>query len=224
MAGYGQFCPVSKAMEVLDERWTLLVVRELLAGSRRFNELRRGNPRMSPSLLTKRLRTLERAGIVRRDLVGSHASYTLTPCGEELRPVVDALGDWGIRWTSELGEADLDPHLLMYDIKRSMPADAWPATRTVVAIELDDVAPRVARWWLVVSGGEADVCDHDPGFEADATLRIGLATLTALWRGDVSWRGALAGGKAVVEGGPTIRRGLPDWIGQSKFAAVPRVV
>ena len=103
MSGYGQFCPVAKAMEVLDERWTLLVVRELLRGQHRFNELRRGNPRMSPALLSKRLQTLERAGVVRREMVGGHASYTLTQAAGA-RAVVEALGAWGIRWIGELGE------------------------------------------------------------------------------------------------------------------------
>ena len=106
MSSYGQFCPVAKAMEVLDERWTMLVVRELILGSRRFNELRRGNPRMSPALLSKRLRTLEQVGVVRREMVGGHASYTLTQAGQELEPVVRALGAWGTRWIGELGEED----------------------------------------------------------------------------------------------------------------------
>ncbi len=221
MTGYGQFCPVSKAMEVLDQRWTLLVVRELLAGSTRFNELRRGNPRMSPALLSTRLRSLERAGIVRRDVVDGHARYTLTSCGEELRPVVEALGQWGTRWISGLGQADLDPHLLLYDIKRSVPRDPWPPGRTVVAIELEDVPARTARWWLVVTD-QVDACDHDPGFEVDATVRTRLLTLTAIWLGEQSWGRALAAGDVVLEGAEAVRRGVPAWIGQSKFAAVPR--
>ena len=121
MSSYGQFCPVAKAMEVLDERWTLLVVRELLMGSRHFNELRRGNPKMSPALLSKRLRRLERAGVVRRVLDGGRISYELTESGLELRPLVDALGAWGARWVGELGEEDLDPHLLMFDVRRTIP-------------------------------------------------------------------------------------------------------
>lgn len=118
MSGYGQFCPVAKAMEVLDERWTLLVIRELMAGSSRFNEIRRGNPRISPALLSKRLTSLERAGLVHRDQGTGQPSYSLTPSGEDLRPIVMALGIWGTRWIGELGDADLDPHLLMWDIKR----------------------------------------------------------------------------------------------------------
>lgn len=129
MAGYGQFCPVAKAMDVLDERWTLLVVRELLVGSTHFNELRRGNPRMSPALLAKRLRTLERAGVVRRDEVGGRPTYRLTAAGEELRPVVESLGAWGARWVADLGDEDLDPHLLFWDVRRTVPTTSGRARR-----------------------------------------------------------------------------------------------
>ena len=110
MSGYGQFCPVAKAMELLDERWTLLVVRELLLGSRHFNDLRRGVPKMSPALLSKRLKSLARAGVVERAEIDGRTTYSLTDCGKELATVVDALGAWGVRWIGELGEEDLDPH------------------------------------------------------------------------------------------------------------------
>ncbi|CAM3662052.1 winged helix-turn-helix transcriptional regulator [Isoptericola cucumis] len=224
MTGYGQFCPVAKAMEVLDERWTLLVVRELLAGSTRFNELRRGNPRMSPTLLSKRLHTLEHAGIVRRTGVEGRARYRLTPAGEELRPVVEALGAWGTRWVGDLGEADLDPHLLLWDMRRTVDVAAWPRERTVVAFVLTDVAPRVARWWIVVRDGEAEVCDYDPGFEAKVVVTTPLRALTRLWRGDLTWAGALRRGDVLLDGDAEARRQVPRWLGQSVFAAVPRPV
>ena len=121
MSGYGQFCPVAKAMELLDERWTMLVVRELLAGSRHFNDLRRGVPKMSPALLSKRLKSLTRAGVVEREEIDGRTTYSLTECGKELADVVDALGTWGVRWIGELGEEDLDPHLLMWDMRRTDP-------------------------------------------------------------------------------------------------------
>ena len=117
---YHQFCPVAKAMELLDERWTLLVIRELLAGSTRFNDLRRGVPTMSPTLLSKRLAQLARAGVVARHDDGREVSYELTLAGEELRPVVEALGAWGMRWTGELGDVDLDPKLLLWDLHRNV--------------------------------------------------------------------------------------------------------
>ncbi|WP_227466995.1 winged helix-turn-helix transcriptional regulator [Nocardioides lijunqiniae] len=224
MSTYGQFCPVAKAMEVLDERWTLLVVRELLAGSSHFNELRRGVPRMSPALLSKRLRTLERAGVVRRTEQGGRTSYALTESGRELRVVVEALGVWGVRWVGELGAEDLDPHLLLWDIRRTVPLDAWPRSRTVLAIEFDDVDPRAARWWIVVSGDEVDVCDYDPGFEVTATLHTGLRTLTRLWRGDLEWAQLLAGGGCRVDGPSAVRREIPRWLGRSTLAVVPRPV
>jgi DNA-binding HxlR family transcriptional regulator len=220
MTSYGQFCPVAKAMELLDERWTLLVVRELLAGSTHFNDLRRGNPRMSPALLSKRLRTLERAGVVRRSVAAGRSSYRLTPAGEELRGVVEGLGAWGVRWIGELGEQDLDPHLLMWDIRRTIPVDAWPRGRTVVAFELDDVPARVARWWLCVTGDDIDVCDVDPGFEAAATVRSGLRTLVEIWRGDRSWAQAMRAEHVTVIGPGA--DDVPAWLGQMKLAAVPR--
>src|SRR5207247_10403445 len=123
-ASYPQFCPVAKAMELLDERWTLLIVRELVAGSERFNELRRGVPRMSPTLLSKRLNQLVRAGVIERRGDGSEVRYVLTPAGRELQPVVEALGTWGIRWIGEIGDEELDPKLLVWDLRRIIDAAA----------------------------------------------------------------------------------------------------
>jgi DNA-binding HxlR family transcriptional regulator len=222
MPSYGQFCPVAKAMEVLDERWTLLIVRELLSGSTRFNELRRGVPKMSPALLSKRLRALERAGVVRRSDAGGRSSYTLTPSGLELKPIVDALGAWGVRWVGELGEEDLDPHLLMWDMHRTLPLDRWPRSRTVVAFRFDDVPGRARDWWLCVSGDDVDVCDADPGYDVAATVATTLRAMTGIWRGDLSWGQALRSGEVRLDGPGGVRRLVPEWLGQSTLAGVPR--
>lgn len=222
MPGYGQFCPVAKAMEILDERWTMLVVRELLLGSTHFNELRRGLPRMSPALLSKRLHTLERVGIIERSGPTARPAYTLTTKGRELSTVVDALGAWGVRWIGELGERDLDPHLLMWDMRRTIPVERWPRSRTVLAVEFADTAPRTSRWWIVVAGDDVDVCDVDPGHVTAATVRTTLRALTAVWRGDLSWPTALRSGAVTVDGPPTTRRQVPEWLGQSLLSAVPR--
>lgn len=222
MSTYGQFCPVAKAMEVLDERWTMLVVRELLYGSSHFNELRRGVPKMSPALLSKRLRTLERAGVVRRTEEGGRTSYALTRSGRELSGIVEALGEWGVRWIGELGDQDLDPHLLMWDMRRKVPVQTWPRERTVLAFRFQDVPGRSARWWLVVSGNDVDVCDYDPGFEVTATVTTPLRSLTEVWRGDRSWPQLLRDGQLDVEGPAEVRRSLPTWLGQSESALVPR--
>src|SRR5690242_14121552 len=148
-ATYHQFCPVAKAMELLDERWTMLVVRELLLGSRRFNDLRRGVPRMSPTLLSKRLHELTAAGLVERRSTDGEVGYALTAAGEELRPVVEAIGAWGMRWTGRLGDRDLDPKLLLWDMHRSVDAEALPAGRTVLQFSFPELAGRARTWWLV---------------------------------------------------------------------------
>ncbi|MGW8813399.1 winged helix-turn-helix transcriptional regulator [Gordonia terrae] len=222
MTSYGQFCPVAKAMELLDERWTILIVRELLLGSRHFNELRRGVPKMSPALLTKRLRGLQRAGVINRAEVGGRSVYTLTAMGEELTTVVEALSAWGIRWIGELGDADLDPHLLMWDMHRTVQIDRWPRRRTMVQFTFRDVIGKASTWWLVVAGGEAQVCDFDPGYDLDATVMTDLRTLTEIWRGDIDWRLALAADRVEIHAPADVAREVPAWIGQSISSAVPR--
>jgi DNA-binding HxlR family transcriptional regulator len=222
-APYHQFCPVSKAMELLDERWTLLVVRELLMGSERFNELRRGVPRMSPALLSRRLQQLTRAGVVDRLEDGTDVRYVLTEAGRELRPVVDALGTWGIRWIGELGEPDLDPKLLLWDMHRNVDSTAVPDRRTVVHFSFPDAARGEREWWLVLTDGEADVCDDDPGHEVDASVTTSVAALTRVWRGDRTWSEALRDGSLEITAPEQVRRALPSWFRLSAFADVPRV-
>lgn len=224
MTSYGQFCPVAKAMELLDERWTLLVVRELLSGSRHFNALRRGVPRMSPSLLSQRLRTLTRAGVIERRQDGNRVTYELTPAGEELRPVVEALGSWGIRWIGELGDEDLDPHLLVWDIHRNLDLDTMPDGRTVLHFVFTDVGAPADRWWLVVTGDEVDVCDHDPGHPVTVTVAGALRAMTRVWRGDVAWADAVRAGTIELVGATHVRRMVGDWLRLSAFAPVPRPV
>ncbi|WP_029138371.1 winged helix-turn-helix transcriptional regulator [Nakamurella lactea] len=224
MTVYGQFCPVAKAMEVLDERWTLLVVRELLAGSSHFNELRRGVPKMSPALLSKRLRSLVRAGVVRRRDADNRVQYELTQCGRELAGVVESLGAWGVRWIGELGEGDLDPHLLLWDLRRRLDLDAMPRSRTVISFVFDDVASQAARWWLMVAGDNADICDYDPGFDVTVTVTTSLRTMTRIWRGDLEWQQALGARAVVLSGDRAARRALPGWLRPGAFAGVPRPV
>jgi DNA-binding HxlR family transcriptional regulator len=221
MSRYGQFCPVAKAMELLDERWTLLVVRELLMGSRHFNDLRRGVPRMSPALLSKRLRTLTRAGIVERRTDGARVTYALTEAGSELRPIVEALGCWGARWIPAIGDEDLDPQLLLWDVHRNLDLAAMPDGRTVLGFRFPDVPPRASRWWIVVDSSGVDVCDADPGHPVTLTVEAPLRTLTDLWRGELDWAAAARAGMT-LEGPLWARRALPRWLRLSAFAPVPR--
>jgi DNA-binding HxlR family transcriptional regulator len=219
---YHQFCPVAKATELLDGRWTLLVIRELLSGSRHFNDLRRGVPKMSPALLSKRLHELVRAGVVERRDDGREVAYLLTPAGEELRPVVEALGAWGTRWVGELGDADLDPKLLLWDLHRNVNADLIPPGRTVVTFRFLDVPARERDWWLVLTSAAVDVCDFDPGYDVAVSVTGLLRELVLVWRGDLGWAQALRSGSLTVQGPEQLRRALPEWFPPSRFAAVPR--
>lgn len=221
-SSYHQFCPVSKAMELLDERWTMLVVRELVTGSRRFNDLRRGLPRMSPTLLSKRLGQLSRAGVIERRVEGNEVQYVLTPAGAELRPIVEALGAWGVRWIGHLGEEDLDPSLLLWDMHRNVDHASVPKGRTVVHFQFPDVPAKARRWWLVITDDDVDVCDIDPGHDVNVTVLAGLRAMTQIWRGDISWSDATRSGMLTLQGPDKLCRSLPGWFIPSGFATVPR--
>lgn len=222
MSRYGQFCPVAKAMELLDERWTMLVVREMLEGSRTFNTLRRGLPRMSPALLSTRLQSLARAGVIERHEDGGRVTYTLTPAGRELRPIVEAIGTWGTRWMPNLGDEDLDPHLLMWDIHRNVDLEEVPPGRTVLRFTFRDVPSSGRNWWLVISGEGVDLCDFDPGGQAVGAIDAELRALTRVWRGDDTWSEALRSGRLRLEATGQVRRAIPRWFRLSSFASVPR--
>jgi DNA-binding HxlR family transcriptional regulator len=224
MGSYHQFCPVAKAMEVLDERWTMLVIRELIAGSHRFNDLRRGVPRMSPTLLSKRLHQLVNAGVVERRPEGGEVQYLLTPAGRELEPIVMALGAWGVRWIGELGDQDLDPKLLLWDMHRDIEHAAVPGGRTVVQFRFQAVAPRSRDWWLVITPTDADVCDTDPGHPVAVVVTASLRCLIAVWLGDLPWLAALRSGELEIHGPEALRRALPTWFKPTMYSSVPRPV
>jgi DNA-binding HxlR family transcriptional regulator len=221
-APYHQFCPVAKAMELLDERWTMLIMRELLAGSCRFNELRRGLPTMSPTLLSKRMQQLVRAGLVARRTDGGVVTYRPTEAGEELRPIVEAIGAWGVRWVGELGEADLDPKLLLWDLHRNVDPALLPSERTVVRFTFPDVPAKLRHWWLVLTAEEVDVCDFDPGYEVAVAITGRLRRMVEIWRGDLVWSEAIRSGVVELAGASDYRRAVPHWFAPSRFAAVPR--
>ena len=222
---YGQFCPVAVASELLTQRWTPLVLRELLSGSTRFNQLRRGVPLMSPSLLAARLRALEEAGVItRREGEGGRQSeYRLTQAGEELRPVIEQIGVWGRRWIQRgIKDEELDPALLMWDMQRRINIEALPARRVVVRFEFTDVERKFSLWWLVLEAGQAEVCLADPGFPTDLWVTTTVRLMAEIWMGEVEFRRAL-GPDLVIAGPRSLARSLPDWLQLSVFAGVKPV-
>ena len=223
MRGYGQFCPVAKASEIVAERWTPLVLRELLCGSQRFNDLHRGVPLMSRTLLARRLRELEDAGVIDRRETGAGREYHLTRAGEELRPIIEQLGTWGHRWAREDVAGDLDPSVLMWDLRRRIDQSAVPAHKVVVRFDLAGVPrARAAQrtWWLVMEPGEVDLCLKDPGFPVDLTVAADLPALTRVWMGRLDFAEAARRGAVRVEGPRALARAFPGWLGLSTFASV----
>ena len=223
MADYGQFCTVARGAEILCERWTALVVRELMCGSTHFNELRRGVPRMSPTLLSKRLRSLEEAGVVKRSGAGNATSYTLTAAGEELRPIVMAIGHWGARWIgSRLQPGQLDVGFLMWDVRRFVRLEEFPDHRVVLQFSFPDARPRERVWWLVVEDGVADLCRDDPGHELTLLVTSSVRALTEVWTGALEAPAALRSGDITVVGATRDREALWRWLGCSAFAETRR--
>ena len=223
MKGYGQYCPIAKATEVVGERWTNLVIRELAAGSHAFNDLRKGLPLMSPSLLSTRLKTLEQAGVVVRTTGNQHVDYRLTEAGEELAHIIWQLGTWGHRWVrSELTAEDLDPSLLVWDIHRTIDPGFFKAPRTVIRIEFTDYTSKFRFWWLVITRGNVDVCYQDPGYELDLEISTDLRTLTAAWMGDTTIMKAIREKSIVVSGSAHLKKNIAVWLGTNYYADVKR--
>lgn len=220
---YKQFCPVAMASEVLCSRWTMIVVRELVCGSTRFNDLKRGVPRMSPALLSKRLKDLELAGVIQRVPVGAKPGsyeYLLTEAGRELEPIVNAMGFWGQRWVETAPTLqNVDPELLMWDMRRSIKVAALPRQRTVVQFTYSDRPEKKRRYWLVVeANGAADVCSVDPGFEVDLYVTTDLRTMTAIWLGITTIHTEIERDRLTVVGDRRLEQQMPIWLGLSAFA------
>jgi DNA-binding HxlR family transcriptional regulator len=219
---YGQFCPVAQAAEIVAERWTPLVLRELLTGSHRFNDLRRGVPLMSPSLLSQRLKELEDQGVVVRAPAAEGAGYEyhLTEAGLALRPVIEGLGLWGHKWLQrELRREELDPALLMWDIHRRADAGKLPpGERTVVQFDLDGVPLKKSRWWLVFEQGQTDLCLKNPGYEVDLHVAAHIRPLVEVWLGHLKLVDAIRSSSIRLQGERSLIRGFKDWFALSGFA------
>jgi len=221
---YGQFCPIAKATEILGERWTFLIIRELLMGGRRFSELQRGLGDISPALLTARLKFFEQQGLVARRRLNGQRSFEYHPTAacEALLPVVMSVGEWGLCWARHnLSEQDFDLDFLLYYLERSIDTTKLPGDRAVVQFKFRDLAER-KDWWLLVEGDHVDVCITAPGRDVDVYFTTTVRTMHDVWMGDRSYREAILSGDLSVEGDPALTRRVSAWLRPSVFVNSPR--
>lgn len=226
--GYGQFCPVAMASEVICARWTPLILRELFSGEHRFNDIRRGVPLISRTLLAARLRELEDAGVLESRPVasGRGRDYRLTKAGEELREVVDGLGAWGQRWvTGQFDPRNLDVSVLMWNVRRRIDKRRLPDRRVVVRFDFRALPPHykgMRTWWLILDRPEVDLCLRDPGFDVDVVVSAEAGTMARIWMGQADFAQAVRSGAVRLQGPRPLVHALPGWLLLSHYAHVAR--
>jgi|GEM_PF-152462 len=226
---YKQFCPVAMAAETLCTRWTVVLLRELVAGSTRFNDLRRGVPRMSPALLSKRLRDMEVAGIIERRPTQNNPEifeYKLTPAGLDLRPVVESIGSWGQRWVETKPTLNnLDAGLLMWDMRRNLNTQPMPQTRSTIQFIYPELPEAKRKWWLIVEpDSTVDLCSVDPGFDVNLYASTDLRTMTEIWLGLKTVSQAKETDSIFMTGDTALENAMQSWLGLSPFAEIEKVV
>jgi DNA-binding HxlR family transcriptional regulator len=222
MTEYGQFCPVAKATEVIGEKWTLLILRELLLGTCRFNDFQRAIARISPTLLTKRLKQLEERGIIVRKKVSGQKGYEyrLTAAGKELSPLIEHLAVWGMRWArGQLTDDELDVEFLMWDVRRRLVTDSLPGGETVLCFIFEELA-KYKTWWIVVYDDDVDLCTQDPGKEVDLYIKTTVRTMVEVWEGDLDLAGAIRDERITTHGVRQLARTMPDWFGLCSYADI----
>ncbi len=223
---YNQFCPIAKATEILGERWTMLILRELLMGGRRFSTLQRGLGDISPALLTKRLRTLEEQGmVIRRRIPGQRGyEYFPTEACEALLPVLVSLGEWSLVWARyTVLDTDLNVELLMLYLERSVDPAKLTGSSTVIKFRFPDLKEQ-ADWWLIVENGSAEVCISDPGKDVDVYFNCSVRVLSEVWMGERTYRDAIQSGDLSVQGDRALTRNVTSWLRRSVFADSARAM
>lgn len=222
---YGQFCPISKAMEILGEKWTLLVVRELLMGGSRFNELQRGLSLISPTMLSKRLDTLEQHGLIIKKKIPGQKGYEYFPTESclQLLPIIRSIGEWGMRWTrANLTDQDYDVELLMLYLKRSIITDKLVGRETVLHFQFTDIE-QSSDWWVLIKDDDVELCDKDIGKEIDVYFTSTVKQMSKMLLGEISYRQGIADGLLTVVGHPSLTRNLSNWLSASVFSDLPKM-
>lgn len=221
---YNQFCPISKAAEILGERWTILILHQVQQGVRRFNAIQRGLGDISPALLTARLKSLEAQGmILRRRIPGQKGfEYHPTPACEAMTPLLFAMGEWGLLWAQHMFlDSDYDAEFLLTHLERSVDAAKLGGAETVIKFRFTDLAEQ-RDWWLVVRSDGSQVCLKDPGRDVNVYFTCSVRTMAEVWMGDRSFRDAISSGDLAVQGDPGLTRNVTAWLRPSLFAASPR--
>ena len=222
MADYGQFCPVAKATELIGERWTILIIRELVLGTHRFSDFQRALSRISPSLLTKRLKDLEKAGIIIRKTQQGRRGYQyfLTPAGRQLAPVIEHLATWGMRWArSQLADDELDIEFLMWEIQRRLDTEALPDGETVLCFIFEELT-LFKSWWVVVNDNGVDLCTKNPGKDVDLYISSTVRTMVEIWEGELGLTLALRKQLVKTNGNRLLIKTLPEWFGICLYADI----
>lgn len=220
---YGQFCPIAKASEIIGEKWTILIIRELLMGGARFNELQRGLSLISPTILSRRLESLIEYGlIVKKRIPGQRGfQYLPTESCRELQPIIRSLADWGMCWArSTLREKDYDVELLMLYLKRSIVPEKLVGDETVVHFHFTD-AKSYPFWWIVVKHGDIDLCVNDPGKDVDVWFTTSVKTMVNIWMGDTTYRHAVKDGSLTLVGNSSLTHNVTAWMRNSEYADLP---
>ena len=220
---YGQWCPIAKSTEILGEKWTMLIVRELLMGSTRFSELQRGLGPISPTLLTRRLATLEQYDLVyKRQIQGGRGhEYLPTASCKQLQPILLALGSWGMEWSkSFMKDSDYDVELLMLYLQRSVVTENLPGGKTVVLFQFTDF-PEQPKWWITAEGETVDVCTSDPGLDVDVFVTTKVRAMADAWLGRTSYKAAKASGAMEIIGPVALTRNISNWLSDCIFPSLP---
>ncbi|WP_195819257.1 winged helix-turn-helix transcriptional regulator [Roseobacter sp. MH60115] len=224
MTQYNQFCPIAKATEILGEKWTILIVREILLGSTRFNELQRGLGDISPALLTNRLKMLEGKGMIARRRISGQRGYEYFPTEacKALLPVIISLGEWALLWARHtILDSDFDVEFLMFCLERSIDPSKLIGGETVIKFRFTDLAEQ-PNWWLLVQNGKAQVCLKDPGKDVNVYFDGSVRTMHDVWMGDRTYKDAMKSGDLSIQGDPALTRNVQSWLTPAHYVNAKR--
>lgn len=220
---FGQFCPIAKATEILGEKWTILILREILMGGSRFNELQRGLSMISPAMLSKRLSSLDESGLIVKKKIHGQKGYEYFPttAAKELLPIFVELGNWGMRWTrANLADIDFDVDFLMLYLQRSIQPENIPGNRATIRFEFTDVKEK-PHWWVLVNGDIVDICTSDPCREVDVYFTCTVKCLSDIWMGETSYRKEIRAGHLKLVGLKAFTKDVTSWMSNCMFAPPP---